>query len=91
MKTPKLLEYLSKNEIDSILFDLIQVHIDDNIDYQIEIETLQVANANLECELEVLQDAYDGSLEYISHLKEDNDNLESQVIELEQFLAGLDL
>jgi predicted nucleic acid-binding Zn-ribbon protein len=87
----KILAYLAETQIDPILYNLLFVELDNYIDLQISHENLESQLADLESQVEVLQDAYDGSLEYISHLKEDNDNLESQVIELEQFLAGLDL
>ena len=86
----KILEYLAETQIDPILYNLLFIELDNYIDLQISHETLQAANANLQCELEVLQDAYEGSIEYISYFKEDNDNLESQVLELEQFLVDLD-
>jgi hypothetical protein len=72
----KLLNYLAANKIDPELFDILYLFVDDYID--------------LECQVELIQDAYEGALEYISHLKDDNCNLEAQVLEQENIINNLE-
>ncbi len=91
------LEYFKQSTNDVLLLNALYLELDAYQDLKEQFNSLKDERDCLEYELELMHEAYDGSLDYISSLKSANIELELElelkdniILDHEEFLASID-